>query len=720
MEEKEKLPQEEQPKKSVSNSITSIVPHNDQVINQLFPSSEKPKKFIKLQGYSEVNRETDAKNRYDAAKKPMGKDWNNLDKNGLSARQIENWTNKSGWVGMVVPDGYDVVDIDNQQEGKTIYEALKSTGYRFHAIQTPNGYQFFFRSSGKITKQNTKALMAGGFVGDYRLAGKGQIVFPIEGTIGRYWIHIAEQELSETPIFFEQLKTIGKEENRPFSIPLAEGSRNNTLYSHACRLVEFGYSHENIEFIMHFLNDHFFIPPLEGSEFQQTIKSAFQQQPSGIDYSISTIEDDFGSVSSGQFFIEDKFIPMLLVEWFLQEYHFFTLANRLYIYQDGVYKPIGEEFVKKKAIEVLGMAAKKSRVEETVYLIKSKTVVQPNQVNPNPRLINLLNGFFDMDELDLKPHDPGILSTIQIPVTYDPNAKCPNIKKFIEEVMPADCVNLIYEFAGYSLVPQVGFDKAFMLYGKGGNGKGTMINLLSRFIGEENASSISLQDMTDNRFRIAEIFGKLINVYADLPSRAVLDGTVFKMMTSGDKMTAERKNCDPFEFRPFAKHIFSANQLPKGENTEAFFDRWVVIPFPHKFRGSDKGDKNLIDKMSTPEELSGFFNLAIDGLWRLELQNGFSESETINGMLQEYRKESDSVAGFIDECCTIKPEVWEYKTNMYSAYDRWCREMGFRPVSSVKFNKRLLDIAPTAKEEKPQGGRRRWRGIAVVNDDFLS
>jgi len=715
VEDKEKLPQEEQP--ITRDSLGFIIPKNQllKTLDRYFPSSEKQKKIIKLRGYSSANKETNEAKRYSTAKQPMGKEWQDVDQPGLSHEEINNWTNQGGWIGMVIPDGYDLIDIDDPQEGELIYQALKGEGFQFHAIRTPNGYQFFFRSTGKLKRQNAKVLMAGGFVGDYRLAGKGQIVFPTEGTPGRYWIHTAKKELSKTPIMFEFLKNIGKKD-RPFPIPVNEGSRDNTLYSHACRLVEFGYKEKDIKSVCQFLNQYFFEPSLTDLEFQKTVKSAFQQKPSGRDYSVSTLKEDFGSVSWGHFFFDDQFIPMLLVEWFLKEYHFFTMAGRLYVYQDGVYKPIGEEFVKKKAIEVLGIKAKKSRVEETVYLIKSQTVVQPSQVNPNPRLINLLNGFFDMDELELKPHDPSILSTIQIPVKYDRYAKCPTIQRFISEIMPGDCVNLIYEFAGYSLVPQVGYDKAFMLYGSGGNGKGTLINLLSRFIGEENASSISLQDMTDNRFRKAEIFGRLINVYADLPARAVLDGADFKMMVSGDKMTAERKNCDPFEFRPFAKHIFSANQLPKGENTEAFFDRWIVIPFPHKFRGSGKGDKNLIDKMTTPEELSGFFNLAIDGLWRLEMQNGFSESETVNRMVGEYRKESDSVAGFIDECCTIKPEVWEYKQGLYREYDKWCQEMGFRPVSSIKFNQRLKEIVPTVLEEKEKGGKRRWKGICVPSE----
>ena len=86
------------------------------------------------------------------------------------------------------------------------------------------------------------------------------------------------------PIFFNRLKKVGKQ-NRPFPIPLSEGGRNNTLYKHCCRLVEFGYSPEEVEEIVHFLNKYFFLPPLDQREFANTVASALKKEPSGKAYS---------------------------------------------------------------------------------------------------------------------------------------------------------------------------------------------------------------------------------------------------------------------------------------------------------------------------------------------------------------------------------------------------------------------------------------------------
>ena len=46
-------------------------------------------------------------------------------------------------------------------------------------------------------------------------------------------------------------------------------------------------------------------------------------------------------------------------------------------------------------------------------------------------------------------------------------------------------------------------------------------------------------------------------------------------------------NRDSFDFRPFARLIFSANHSPATRyGTRSYFDRWLLIPFERRFRGS--------------------------------------------------------------------------------------------------------------------------------------
>ena len=77
--------------------------------------------------------------------------------------------------------------------------------------------------------------------------------------------------------------------------------------------------------------------------------------------------------------------------------------------------------------------------------------------------------------------------------------------------------------------------------------------------------------------------------------------------------------------------IFSANLIPKTkDDTTAFFRRWIIINFPNQFLPDNpKTDKDLTKKLTTQEELSGFFNWTLKGLKRL-LKNGkFSSGKSV-------------------------------------------------------------------------------------------
>ena len=128
---------------------------------------------------------------------------------------------------------------------------------------------------------------------------------------------------------------------------------------------------------------------------------------------------------------------------------------------------------------------------------------------------------------------------------------------------------------------------------------------------------------------LVDLFGKLANVFADLDRRALKGTSYFKTIVSGDSIDAERKFKSTFSFTPYAKLIFSANEIPhSSDNTFAFYRRWCIIPFNNKFEG-EKADVNLLHKLTTPEELSGLLNRALQGLIRLIDNNGFTEPRSV-------------------------------------------------------------------------------------------
>jgi putative DNA primase/helicase len=157
--------------------------------------------------------------------------------------------------------------------------------------------------------------------------------------------------------------------------------------------------------------------------------------------------------------------------------------------------------------------------------------------------------------------------------------------------------------------------------------------------------------------------------------------------------------------------LFSANELPAtADNTDGFFRRWIIIPFPNTFPPG-KRDVRLLGKLTSPEELSGALNLALEGLRRLYKQGRFSVSETINDQLQDYRLRSDPVAAFVAECCVLEKFAIISKAELYNAYRNWTYDTGSKAMSQKRFGPLIRNIEGV--DETRDSGTRSWVGIGL-------
>ena len=168
--------------------------------------------------------------------------------------------------------------------------------------------------------------------------------------------------------------------------------------------------------------------------------------------------------------------------------------------------------------------------------------------NPLADYVNVPNGMVAWKTGDLLAHSPDYRSTVQLPVAYDPNANCPLFEKFIAEVLPpdlyeptGDSLGFIWELIGYTLYSGNPLHVAVLLYGKGRNGKGTLIRVLKALLGDRNCSTVGLHQLVENRFRAATLFGKLANLAGDLDSNWLDNTAMFKAITGGDTVQAEHK-----------------------------------------------------------------------------------------------------------------------------------------------------------------------------------
>jgi putative DNA primase/helicase len=463
--------------------------------------------------------------------------------------------------------------------------------------------------------------------------------------------------------------------------------------------------------------------PLSENVIEQKVKSAYKGK-GGKGYTSLGCDDDLiqqfcekdtcpiFQKKGNPYFIGNTFIPKRLADELMEENHFIYSGEQLHVYQDGVYISNGERFVRQRCRKKLGDAARVNRLNEVIAHISDMSYVETEELNTKQNLINLQNGMYDWIEGKLLSHDPKYLSTIRIPVEYDLQATCPTVDYFFESTLPNDCIPIAEELFGYALVPYVQFERAFMFTGGGANGKSTFLTLLESFVGSENVAKIPLQELDENRFKRAELFGKLINLFADLDARALKSSTYFKTVVSGDSIDAERKHKNPFFFRPFARLVYSANQLPYSyDKSFAYYRRWVIIPFPNKFLGKTD-DKSLKYKLTQPNELSGLLNRALAGLNRLFENQDFTASETVKDAVEDYKKQNDTVAAFVADCCEFGEGLEVERTKIYDAYTTYCQNEGFEAASRIACYNRIRAYPQVGEKKEPNA--RYFTGIRIA------
>jgi putative DNA primase/helicase len=195
---------------------------------------------------------------------------------------------------------------------------------------------------------------------------------------------------------------------------------------------------------------------------------------------------------------------------------------------------------------------------------------------------------------------------------------------------------------------------------------------------------VSLKELSDDGYSKADLFGKMANLSYDLESRNIQDISAFKQLVSGDTIRAQRKYQNAFYFRNFAKLIFSSNHVPRVvDSGHPWLKRLLPMPLLQTF--VDSRDINLIEKITTSEELSGLLNLALIGLRQLVKDGHFAHVEDIRTITQLFEENENVVANFTSKCCFRKPTSSELSENVYQSYRQYCKEKGKNPLSDSSF-----------------------------------
>ena len=408
------------------------------------------------------------------------------------------------------------------------------------------------------------------------------------------------------------------------------------------------------------------------------------------------------------FFDGHTLLPLRVVETLMSDTHYLTsrVDAQLRIYEKGVYLADDTRRTARRIIRLLDEQVTPFHISSVISLLEDMTM---QAVDRHTDWINFANGRLCLKSWELLEHSPFHYSTLQLPATYDPNAKCPEFDKWLANVLP-DPENqyLLLQLFGYSMLQDVRFGKIVVLYGPTHTGKSTCLDLLKAFLGAENVSALTLHalDNEERRFTRSGLVNKLANLSADLSSKHLAGDSQIKQISVGDPMQVEFKGVQSFSYSPFATLWASCNQFPVSyDRTDAWYERLVILPFFEQHTGK-QADRNLLKRLTQPTEISGILNHVLDALKTLLDENVFRLTSFTDELLDEYRIENDNALRFLLEEYEINPDWRVYEETLYKHYVEWCEDEGIKiPLPKARFREVVLKWGPKRIRTNENGKR---------------
>lgn len=359
----------------------------------------------------------------------------------------------------------------------------------------------------------------------------------------------------------------------------------------------------------------------------------------------------------------------------------------IYFYDDGYYKLNGEDFIVDIAKELFIQAKKpwqrKYKVEILDYL-RTENIVERSKMILPKSLINFNNGVYNIATGKLMPHSPDYHFLYKIPWDYKKKPLTLKLRKFFESTFNnnEDYIKFSQELFGYCLYSDYNYPGLFYLYGTGGNGKSVWLSLLTNMLGEKNVANKSIDSLMGHRFTTALLYGKLVNCCGELTDSVMNKTDMLKRLTAGDKIQAEFKGKDGFDFRNVAKIVTACNSIPMCyDRTDGWYERQYILPFLIKFRDTKKCDSDLLEKLITKDNMESLLYWSVQGLQRLMKQKRF----TYGSKKDKYLMYQGNTKYFVEQNYVKTGDVNEFIKidDVREDYETWCVKNGI-PKDSVQ------------------------------------
>ena len=354
----------------------------------------------------------------------------------------------------------------------------------------------------------------------------------------------------------------------------------------------------------------------------------------------------------------------------------------------------------KWANRTAGSRGKEAMIHECQHL--DGIPVGMEEFDAYPDYLNCHNGIVNLKNGELIPHDSNFMMSKICNCEYDASGKKPEKwLAFLNDVTGGNKAlqNYIQKSIGYSLTGSIEEQCAYFLYGVGNNGKTTFMEVISEMLGGYS-SNVQPETFMVKRFSsegagadIARLKSSRF-IMAEEPTEGVrLNEGLLKQLTGGGRVTCRFLYGDEFEYTPEFKIWIATNHKPVIRGTDVgIWRRIKLIPFEVTIP-KEKVDKNLKYKLRA--EFPQILRWAVEGCmaWKKE---GLGDPDAVQQATKEYKREMDTLAGFVEECVEINYLIDEKVsgTDLFKAYVQWARDNNEYEMTSKKFHSEISKKLP--------------------------
>jgi putative DNA primase/helicase len=359
----------------------------------------------------------------------------------------------------------------------------------------------------------------------------------------------------------------------------------------------------------------------------------------------------------------------------------------------------------------------------------NKLAIRGDELDTRPWLLPCANGVIDLKTGEMRPGRQDDWLEKACPAEWRGiDAPRAAWDAFLMEIFSerVDLVEFVRRLFGYGASGLTVEHVLPILCGQGRNGKGTLVETVSRVLGSLAAPIQSEMLLDQGRSKssagpspdIMALRGLRIAFASENDEGRRFSPSRVKWLSGGDTLVGRAPH-DRYEthFVPTHKLFLLTNHEPQAPQEDfAFWERVRLVPFELSFvarrpiKDNERpADKHLMQKLV--QEAPGILAWIVQGALEWQ-QRGLDPPPVVMEATARYRKGEDLVGQFVEDACYVDAAAQVSARALYDAFKQWWEEN----ISDTSLSQKRFGKIMALRYRREKQGTYRYFGIGLLTE----